>query len=166
MKHDSGFRLACIIASFSLILCLFGCSSVDDSTLLDLPAWRTFRQEMLRKYNSIKNLRTDPTYHTFKVRCDYKNISSSDLDAIKTELKTFLSSEAFLSEYIPFARENCRPPDYVVDSEESLPDIFIYLGTYGSDHADWMSESSYRVFPPGTGEVIDNYQGWSDHEYR
>ena len=39
---------------------------------------------------------------TLFVRCGYGDISEADIAVLKTELQTFLSSEGFLDEYVPF----------------------------------------------------------------
>lgn len=165
MKISSSLKRTLATAGFILILCFAGCKA-SDSTPLALPVWKTFQQEMLDKYSCIDKLEANENWHQLVVWCYCENISQDDKEYLKAELKSFLSSEEFLAEYISFVRETYVSSDNH-GVQEYLPDITIHLAVNGSTKAEWMSEAMYYTISYRSDQVmeIDNYQTWYDLDY-
>lgn len=149
-----------------LVLCLIGCQT---TTPLKLPAWQTFQKEMKGKYSSINHLRADQSSYSLVVSCYCGKISDEKKAKLKTDLKAFLSSEAFLTEYLAYADKNDLIRE---DAAGTLfyPQFHIHLAVNGSDKSEWQSEAGYFTGRgPDTGwtsnDNIDNYQTWSDLEH-
>lgn len=149
----------CIIIGVVLALCLTGCMV---TTRLDLPAWKMFRKEMLAR-DCITCLEARQGPAALLVECYYKNISEDELEDLKAELKTFLSSEKFLGEYVAYAREMAEK-DTSIGLMRPMSNIQIDLYPAGTDRSVWMSIAMYyaETYRSDRWMEIDNYQTWNE----
>lgn len=149
----------CIIIGVVLALCLTGCMV---TTRLDLPAWNMFRKEMLAR-DYVARLEAEQGPATLFIRCGCKDISEADMAALKTELQTFLSSEGFLDEYVPYARGEAEKDTASSGIMQRMFDIQIDIYPAGTDRSMWRSTAMYYTQPYRSDrqmEVDNNYQTW------
>lgn len=141
-----------------ILLCLTGCMV---TTRLDLPAWKAFRQEMLAR-DYITQLDAEQGPATLFVRCGYGDISEADIEVLKTELQTFLSSEGFLDEYVPYARGEAEKDTASAGVMQHMSSIQIDIYPAGTDRSVWMSTARYYTEPYRSDRQmeVDNYQTW------
>lgn len=153
-----------LIAGLILSLCLSGCQT---TTRWNSNSWNTFQRDMLRKYNNISKLKAEQGPSALLISCYYGDISDDEMDALKTDLKSFLSSEEFLSEYVAYGHEKAEKNTSSSGLMEYLPDIQINLYPTGSERATWASEAMYYTQSYRSDRVmeIDNYQTWDDWDY-
>lgn len=149
-----------LLAGLILALCLTACMT---TTRMDLSSWDTFQKAMLEKYSSIRQLKAEQGPTTFYIRCYCKD-QSDDMDALKTDLKTFLSGEEFLAEYTAYAHKKAEENTSSAGLMEEMPDILISLYPNGSTSSAWDSEARYYTEPYRSDRImeIDNYQTWDD----
>lgn len=157
-----------VLAVMLIMLVLSLTNRIGGHTSVSLPlsTWKTFRRETRDKYSGIKKLEARQYYPCLRVNCYYGKITPEEKENLKTELKAFLSSEGFLTEYLPYARENCVSPDSF-SVPEHMPNIFVRLIFKGAQASEWMSEATYykRYYNSDQSDLIveiDNYQTWSD----
>ena len=157
-------RRTYFIAGLILALCLSGCQT---TTRVHLSSWDAFQGDMLTKYNSISKLKAEHGPASLYVNCYYGDISDDDMDALKSDLKSFLSSEKFLAEYVPYANEKADKNRSNSGLMKFMPNIVIYLYPNGSTKWAWASDAMYYTQPYRSDRVmeIDNYQTWSDWDY-
>lgn len=150
-----------LIAGLILALCLTGCMT---TTRWNSNSWDAFRKDMLEKYSDIRQLKAEQGPSALRISCYYGNISDDDMDALKTDLKRFLSSEEFLAEYVAYGHEKAEKNTSSSGLMEYLPDICISLYPNGSTKTTWDSEARYYTVPYRSDRMmeVDNYQTWSD----
>lgn len=154
-------RIYIIILSFALLLGLTGCMT---TTRWSSNSWNAFQEDMMAKYSGIKKLKAEQGPPTLFIRCYYGDISDGEMDALKADLKSFLSSEEFLSEYVAYGRKKAEENTSSSGLMEFMPDILISLYPNGSTSSTWDSEARYYAQPYRSDRImeIDNYQTWND----
>ena len=157
-------KRAYIMAGLILALCLTGCMT---TTQWNSNSWDAFRKDMLEKYSGIRQLKAEQGPSALRISCYYGDISDDDMDTLKTDLKSFLSSEEFLAEYVAYGHEKAEKNTSSTGLMEYLPSIQIDLYPNGSDKATWASEAMYYTQSYRSDRMmeIDNYQTWSDWDY-
>lgn len=82
--------------------------------------------------------------------------------ALKTELQTFLSSEGFLDEYVPYARGEAEKDAASAGVMQHMSNIQIDIYPAGTDRSVWMSTARYYTQPYRSDRQmeVDNYQTW------
>ena len=150
-----------IIAGLILALCLTGCMT---TTRWNSNSWNTFQKDMLKKYSNISKLKAEQGPASLFINCYYGDISDDDMDALKSDLKSFLSSEEFLAEYVPYANEKAEKNTSNFGLMKFMPDIVIYLYPKGSTKWSWASDARYYTVPYRSDRMmeVDNYQTWND----
>ena len=148
-------------ALLALTLCLTGCMR---SETLKLGGWQDFRKEMLNKYDCIRRLegeQYDP-WLEIDVYYDGDTLPEATREEILGDFHTFLSGDAFLSEYVPYGLENVDAAEVYVDPP--MPDINIEIMRYGSDTREYLSQAMYYTenYRSDQKMTVDNYQSWSD----
>ena len=145
MKGETGVskRAYAVAGSILLSLCMTACMV---TTRLDLPAWKAFREEMLSR-DYIVRLEAEQGPATLFIRCGFKDISEADMAALKTELRTFLSSEGFLDEYVPYARGEAEKDAASAGVMQHMSNIQIDIYPAGTDRSVWMSTARYYTQP-------------------
>lgn len=150
-----------ILAVLILALGLTGCMT---TTRWNSNAWNTFQKEMLEKYSGIRQLKAEQGPPSLFIRCYCGDISDGDMDALKSDLKSFLSSEEFLTEYVAYAHEKAEKNTSSSGLMEDMPTITISIYPNGSTSSVWDSEARYYTAPYRSDRMmeIDNYQTWDD----
>lgn len=148
-------------ALLALTLCLTGCMS---SKPLKLGGWQDFREEMLDKYDCIRRLEGNQYYPWLEIGVYYAGdtLPEETREAILDDLRTFLSGDRFLAEYVPYGLKNVDDGEVYVDPP--MPDINIEIMRYGSDTREYQSQASYYTesFRSDRKMTVDNYQTWHD----
>lgn len=150
-----------IIASLILALCLTGCMT---RTRWNSNSWDTFQKDMLEKYSDIRQLKAELGPPSLFISCYCGDISDNDMDTLKADLKSFLSSEEFLTEYVAYGHEKAEKNTSSFGLMEDMPTITISIYPNGSTSSAWDSEARYYTKPYRSDRImeIDNYQTWDD----
>ena len=155
-----------LIAGLILALCLAGCQT---TTRVYLSSWDTFQGDMLKKYSSISKLKAEQGPASLYIDCYYGDISDDDMDALKSDLKSFLSGDEFLAEYVAYANEKAEKNTSNFGLMKFMPDIVISLYPNGVTETAWAwaSEARYYTQPYRSDRMmeVDNYQTWDDWDY-
>ena len=86
---------------------------------------------------------------------------------IKEELKSFLASEPFLSEFLPWAEEKVGWGESTFGKMPPYPDISISCTQSGEEERSWASFAMYYAEPYRSDQdlEVDGYQTWDDAYY-
>ena len=127
----------------------------------DLPALRTHVQEMKAEYPALDKVKYQFAHGSFTV-----DLYVSDMEGaedMKQDLQTFLSGEAFQTEFLPLCEAEWE------DSGSSglmpgYPEIWITCYPQGEQEQQWASYAMYYTQPYRSDQIleVDGYQTWYD----
>ena len=131
----------------------------------DLPALRDQVRMLENAYSSLDQVKYRSAHGEFQVDICVGNLDEGAV--IKEELKTFLASEAFLSEFLPWAEEQMGWGESTFGEVPPYPDISIYCTLKGETEPQWQTTAMYYTEPYRSDRVleVDGYQTWEDTYY-
>lgn len=147
--------LIVLMISFFAFLRLIFAQIIYHEETIRLPSITAFKEEMLINFENIRRIDVKHNRSGTKFRIFAEGpLNDKTLKRIALKCQTFISSQIFLEEYLPFAFEHST-----VDAanEKHMPRITLTIDRDGDNNYDWSSETRYYKIK---SSEIDNYQTW------
>lgn len=151
---------AFLIAVCFLLLLVLPAMREDHPALLD------HVRVMKEEYPALDKVEYRYAYGGFWVEIYVRAMEGTE--EIKEDLQIFLSSEAFLSEFLPLSEERMGWGESSFGYMPPYPDISIDCFLSGETESQWQSSARYYTQPYRSDRIleVDGYQTWYDEYYR